>query len=116
MASIIGVMAIMGVASASLNPAVNSLASKRTPPEEQGRVMGIVGAYNSLGRIFGPVVGGALFDALGYRSPYVFGSLLFFVIYLISFKLFAHQRAKQAHTHPSLHLEPHAEPTAAPGD
>lgn len=118
MTSIIGVMAIMGVASASLNPAVNSLASKRTPPDQQGRVMGVVNAYNSLGRIFGPVVGGALFDALGYRSPYIFGSLLFFAIYLISIKLFAHNRARQAQSfaHPLPHLNTHTEPAAAPGD
>lgn len=107
MASIVGVMAIMGVASASLNPSVNSLASKRTPPDQQGRTMGIVGAYNSLGRIFGPVVGGALFDMLGYRSPYIFGSLLFLAIYLISIQLFADQRKRQAAQEQS-HL-PHLE-------
>ena len=115
MASIVGVMAIMGVASASLNPSVNSLASKRTPPDQQGRTMGVVGAYNSLGRIFGPVVGGALFDALGYRSPYIFGSLLFLAIYLISIKLFAHQRSKQqGHQPHAAHAL--AEPAAAPAD
>jgi MFS transporter, DHA1 family, multidrug resistance protein len=95
MVSIMGVMAIMGIGSAALNPAVNSLASKRTPPDQQGRVMGIVNAYNSLGRVFGPVVGGVVFDLLGYQWPYLVGSTLFFSIYIISFMLFARNRAKQ---------------------
>jgi MFS family permease len=92
--SMMVVMAIMGLGSAALNPSVNSLASKRTPPDEQGHAMGMVGSYNSLGRIFGPVVGGALFDLLGYQWPYLFGAALFFCIYLVSILLFARERAK----------------------
>jgi MFS transporter, DHA1 family, multidrug resistance protein len=93
MVSMIGVMAIMGIGSAALNPAVNSLASKRTPSDQQGRVMGIVNSYNSLGRVFGPIVGGVIFDLLGYQWPYIVGSVVFFSIYLISFVLFARSRS-----------------------
>src|SRR5690606_9584034 len=38
--SMMVVMGVMGLGTAALNPAVNSLASKRTPPEEQGHAMG----------------------------------------------------------------------------
>lgn len=94
--SMMVVMAIMGLGSAALNPSVNSLASKRSPEDEQGQAMGLVGSYNSLGRIFGPVVGGALFDVLGYQWPFLFGAALFFASYLVSVLLFARQRAKTA--------------------
>lgn len=92
--SIMVVMAVMGLGSAALNPAVNSLASKRSSPDEQGHAMGMVGSYNSLGRIFGPVVGGALFDLLGYQWPYLVGSVVFLLVYLGSILLFARERAK----------------------
>ncbi|MCC6455189.1 MAG: MFS transporter [Caldilineaceae bacterium] len=111
MVSIMTVMAIMGIGSAALNPAVNSLASKRTPPDQQGRVMGIVNSYNSLGRVFGPVVGGVIFDLLGYQWPYIVGSVVFFSIYLLSFMLFA--RGRSALPTPALQL---SEETSAAAD
>jgi MFS family permease len=81
-------MVIMGIGNAAMRPAINLLASKRTPPSEQGNMMGVVNSYNSLGRIIGPVTGGILFDALGYRSPYLFGAAIFFGTFLLSVPLF----------------------------
>jgi DHA1 family multidrug resistance protein-like MFS transporter len=92
MLSMIVVMATMGLGNASMRPAVNSLVSKRTPAGEQGSVLGIVNSYNSLGRIFGPVVGGIIFDVLGYQWPYIFGSILFFLILALSVALFRRTR------------------------
>ncbi|WP_424359624.1 MFS transporter [Methanocella sp. MCL-LM] len=43
-------------------PCLNSLVSKRTDEEHQGAAMGVIGSYNSLGRIIGPPVGGFSFD------------------------------------------------------
>ena len=90
--SILVVMAVMGLGNASLRPAVNSLASKRVSDEEQGSTMGIVNSYNSLGRIFGPIAGGVIFDTLGYQWPYIVGSILFFLIWGLSFVLFNRNR------------------------
>ncbi len=92
LASVLVVMVLFGFGGAALNPSVNSLASKLTPAGRQGRTMGVIGSYNSLGRIFGPVVGGLLFDVMGYRWPYIFGTLLFGGIYLLSFGLFKRNR------------------------
>lgn len=94
MLSLLVVMALMGVGNAAMRPAVNSLASKLVPPEEQGSAMGVVNSYNSLGRIFGPVVGGVIFDVLGYQWPYIVGSVLFFLILGLSFPLFSRNRAR----------------------
>jgi MFS family permease len=94
--SVIIIMVIMGIGNASMRPAINSLVSKRTPPSEQGSMMGVVNSYNSLGRIFGPIAGGLLFDYLGYQSPFIGGSLIFIVTFLLSIPLFRHDRDTQA--------------------
>jgi MFS family permease len=88
MLSVAVVMAVMGVGNAALRPAVNSLASKRSAASQQGAVMGVVNSYNSLGRIFGPITGGLLFDALGYQWPYITGGVLFFLIWGLAILLF----------------------------
>lgn len=102
MLSVAVVMAVMGVGNAALRPAVNSLASKRSSADQQGAVMGVVNSYNSLGRIFGPILGGFIFDALGYQWPYITGGILFFLIWGLSFFLF--QRNQEA-TEPMLTAE-----------
>ena len=84
MASILIVMSVMGLGNASLRPAVNSLVSKRTLADEQGRILGVVNSYNSLGRVFGPVLGGMIFDLLGFRWPYIVGSVIFFITLVLS--------------------------------
>jgi DHA1 family multidrug resistance protein-like MFS transporter len=92
MLSMIAVMGTMGLGNAALRPAINSLASKRTPSGEQGSMLGIVNSFNSLGRIFGPITGGIIFDVVGYQWPYVLGSLLFFLILGLSAVLFRRAR------------------------
>ncbi len=92
MTSILVVMGIMGLGNASMRPAVNSLASKLVTADEQGSAMGVVNSYNSLGRIFGPVVGGVLFDTMGYQWPYIVGAALFVLILVGSFFLFNRNR------------------------
>ncbi len=93
--TMIAIMVIMGVGNAAMRPATNSLVSKRTPPSEQGNMMGIVNSYNSLGRIFGPLVGGILFDTLGYQSPFMAGALVFFTTFILSIPLFRRDQAAQ---------------------
>jgi len=88
MLSVAVVMGVMGIGNAALRPAVNSLASKRSAADQQGAVMGIVNSYNSLGRIFGPIMGGFIFDVLGYQWPYITGGVLFLLIWGLSIVLF----------------------------
>ncbi|MFQ5856469.1 MAG: MFS transporter [Anaerolineae bacterium] len=92
MPSMIVVMATMGLGNAALRPAINSLVSKRTPANEQGAMLGAVNSYNSLGRIFGPIAGGLIFDIIGYQWPYVLGSVLFFLTLGSSVFLFGRSR------------------------
>ena len=86
------VFVIMGVGNAAMRPAINALASRRTPSDEQGTMMGVVNSYNSLGRIFGPISGGLIFDYIGYRSPFIFGAAIFLGTFLLSVPLFRRDR------------------------
>lgn len=101
LASMILIMVVMGVGNAAMRPAINSLVSKRTLPSEQGNTMGIVNSYNSLGRIFGPVVGGVLFDTLGHQSPFIFGALIFVITYLLSISMFRRDEVRNRVGKPS---------------
>jgi DHA1 family multidrug resistance protein-like MFS transporter len=71
-------MLLMGLGFAAMMPSVNSFVSKRGDSEQQGLNMGIVNAFSSLGRVFGPIAGGLIFDLIGPQWPYAFGALIFF--------------------------------------
>lgn len=47
-----------------------ALASRLTPPEEQGGIFGTINAMQGLGRIAGPFLGTFCFAKWGYRAPY----------------------------------------------
>lgn len=55
---------------AFITPAVNALVSRRSPPEKQGVVLGLLQSANSLARIVGPMAGVALIYRSGY-GPFV---------------------------------------------
>lgn len=63
LASLLFATGLYSIGSGFVNPSLNTLISKRTPPDRQGAVMGILGSYNSLGRIAGPPFGGILYGA-----------------------------------------------------
>jgi DHA1 family multidrug resistance protein-like MFS transporter len=60
---------LFSLANALLSPAVSSLTSKRTTMS-QGVTMGLSNAFGSLGRIFGPPLGGVAFD-LHWNLPFL---------------------------------------------
>lgn len=59
-------------------PSINTLVSKRTDPDHQGAIQGVVGSFNSLGRVIGPPAGGILFAA-SMALPYVASAALGFL-------------------------------------
>jgi MFS family permease len=71
-----------------LHPAINSLITKRIEPHEIGGMLGISSAFLSGANAIAPVIGGAIFQALGSTAPFliggiVLGILLFFSIPMI---------------------------------
>ena len=57
-------------------PLIPSLVSKRTPPQEQGSVLGVAQSLGSLARVPGPLVAGFLFDQVSPASPFLVGAAL----------------------------------------
>jgi MFS transporter, DHA1 family, multidrug resistance protein len=51
-------------------PCLNSLVSKATDEEHQGKAMGVLGSFGSMGRIIGPPMGGFAYD-ISINLPYM---------------------------------------------
>lgn len=56
-------------------PSLNTLVSKKTDADHQGEVMGIMGSFNSLGRVAGPPAGGLMY-AVSMGLPYFVSGIL----------------------------------------
>jgi DHA1 family multidrug resistance protein-like MFS transporter len=81
---------------ALLRPAVISLTSKHAG-ERQGVAMGLNNSFNSLGRVVGPIWAGFAFD-LNYSLPYLSGTAIMFVGFLISLVWVTQQGKCPVHT------------------
>lgn len=57
-------------------PSSGALTTELAPPERRGEILGFQQSASALGRVLGPVVGGALFDARGPGAPYVVSAIL----------------------------------------
>ncbi|MBC6309625.1 multidrug efflux MFS transporter [Listeria sp. FSL L7-1582] len=70
---------ILGLAVAGLNPSVNILIKKMTPPDFTGRVFGITNSAGYLGIFTGAVFGGQIAAWLGIQYVFFITSALLFV-------------------------------------
>ena len=81
------------LANSLLRPAVSSLTSRRATVG-QGVAMGLNNSFMSLGRIFGPVMAGILFD-INLNFPYLTGGLVMFIGFVISLSLLAKEQGNK---------------------
>lgn len=72
-------MMLMALGSALARPTLTVLVSKETK-EGQGTTMGIATAFDSMGRILGPILGGWLFSSFGFHSPFTTTTVLILVV------------------------------------
>jgi DHA1 family multidrug resistance protein-like MFS transporter len=91
-------IALFSLFSAVLIPAITSLTSKQTTMS-QGVTMGLNNSFVSLGRIFGPLVGGFIFD-FNWGLPFLGGGLVMLAGFLAS--LFSHSCIEQQAPLPSI--------------
>ncbi|ASS64843.1 MULTISPECIES: MFS transporter [unclassified Paenibacillus] len=69
-----------------MNPAAVSLMGSSAPPERMGFAMGTLQSGGIAGTILGPLIGGLLADAVGYRPIfYITGAMLFTATLLVLF-------------------------------
>jgi DHA1 family multidrug resistance protein-like MFS transporter len=76
---------LFSLANALLSPAVSSLTSKRTSMS-QGMTMGLSNSFGSLGRIFGPPLGGVVFD-IHWSLPFLSGTTVMLVGLFLSTRI-----------------------------
>jgi len=74
-----GFMMLMTLGSALARPTLTALVSKETK-EGQGTTMGVATAFDSLGRMLGPLMGGWLFATFGFHSPFTTTTVLILVV------------------------------------
>ena len=73
---LVSIMGIMSIFTSGMRPAIITLLSRSVSESEQGVILGENTRFTSLGRVIGPVTGGALFAGLGFQSPFLFASLI----------------------------------------
>jgi predicted MFS family arabinose efflux permease len=66
------------------NPALVSLISQGSDPEDQGGVLGVSQSLASLARIVGPAWGGFLYDRFGMTTPYFSSALIMVLAALVA--------------------------------
>lgn len=67
-----------------LQPAINSLITKRVDPMEVGGMLGISAAFLSAANALAPIIGGAVFEAIGPTAPFVIWSALMALLFLFA--------------------------------
>ncbi len=82
-------MVVMALGSSMSRPTIASLVSKETK-EGQGTTMGIFSSFESLGRVFGPMIGGWMFSTFGFHSPFTSSAVLILItlIFVVQIKGF----------------------------
>ncbi|MFY0594380.1 MAG: MFS transporter [Roseivirga sp.] len=74
-------------------PSFLSLVAKYAGSEQQGAVQGVANSAGSLASIFGLILGGWLYGAVGNITFYIAATLLL-IIFMLSFRLFKLKKAK----------------------
>ena len=69
---------LFGLGVGLANPTINGKASVLTPPERQGEVFGLLQSSRAFGFLFGPILGGLLFDWRPQAPYLVAGAVLLF--------------------------------------
>src|SRR5262249_27731491 len=75
---------LLALGTGLLTPSMSSLISRRTPPEQQGEMLGAFQSMASLGRVAGPFWGENAHLRFGPRAPHVTGIVLEVVVLFLS--------------------------------
>ncbi|MCH8048577.1 MFS transporter [Patescibacteria group bacterium] len=78
-------MAIAGLGSAVVRPIVTALITLETK-EPQGITMGTSNAFESLGRLVGPLLGGLLLGLFGFQTPFLFSAFIIIAVLILILK------------------------------
>ena len=74
---------LLSLGNGLMMPAINSLVSRNTPPESQGRMLGLLQSTSSLARAFGPFIAMVLYHQFS-SLPYLVGGGLMVIAFFLS--------------------------------
>ena len=66
---------VMALGMGLMMPSINSAVSRRTDKDNQGVMMGVLGSFNSSGRVIGPIAGGIAYS-VSMLLPYIGSAVL----------------------------------------
>ena len=73
---------LYGLAAGGILPTMNALVGRLIPPTSYGKAYGLTSSMTALGMAAGPLFGGIMASAWGYRWPFVFVGALMFAVTL----------------------------------
>jgi MFS transporter, DHA1 family, tetracycline resistance protein len=76
-------IACTAIGGGCLTPSLQSLVSLISPPNEQGRMLGLSQSLGSLSRVLGPAISGFAYD-FHFSTPYFIGSTLMVVCFFLA--------------------------------
>lgn len=79
-------MVILSLFNSVVQTLIPAILSQEADAKSQGSVMGLNASYQSVGMIFGPVLGGLL-ATVAIPLPFITGSVLVLICFLLSFKV-----------------------------
>jgi MFS transporter, DHA1 family, tetracycline resistance protein len=89
---VLAATALLAIGMGLLSPSMNSLISQEASAEERGNILGLSQSAQSLARIVGPAVAGAVYGGLGRNAPYVLSALAMAGVVFLSLRLLRGRR------------------------
>ena len=86
---------ILGLFNSIVQTLIPTILSQETDAKSQGSIMGLNASYQSIGMIFGPILGGVV-ATISIPSPFLVGAILIMVCYWLSFKVLRPGVAKES--------------------
>ena len=102
----------VGFLSAGLFPASMGVVADLVSEDRRARWAGIIMGSYAVGMIFGPVIGGVLYDAFGYAAPFILSAVVAFLALVAAFVMIPETRTPEIRNREILRTR-HARPQHA---
>jgi len=86
---------ILSLSNSIVQTLIPTILSREADEKSQGSIMGLNASYQSLGMIFGPILGG-LVATIAIPTPFIVGTILVFICFLFSFRVLRPGLKKQS--------------------
>lgn len=106
--AVLGALGLLAIGEGAVTPTVSTLVSLASAREAQGETLGLAQGIGGLGRIVGPLLGGALFAGISPGAPFVAGSALVLVALALAVPV------ARGTANPARGARPRAKPSVTP--